>query len=297
VRRIVRRRLIAACEALRPDLGDEDIHRARTALKKARAALRMLRTSLGKHRFRRENATLREIAHRFTPSRDATTLVQTLDALHPSTERPSVEINALHRHLRQRQAQARQQWAGHPKRLEELRSALHALGRRAAHWRVEKQGWSVLDAALRRSYRRGQRAFEEVLLTRGSNTAMDQIATDERLHAWRKQAKVLGYQLRLLRPMAPRRVNALTEALRELTQRLGSDHDLALLRQMAAGTSLATDTAEAAEVLPRDTLLRDIDRLRERLQQEARARGRVLYRSTPKRFVAQLEPMWRAWRG
>jgi CHAD domain-containing protein len=277
-RRLTRRRLGDACEVLDGShLYEEDVHRARIRLKKARAALRLLRAALGKQRFRRENAALRQVARKLTPWRDATVLVQALEGLGV----PTPEADSIRRHLRRQQADARAQLLRHPRELSQLRSTLREAHRRAGRWRVKQHGWSVLGEALRQSYKRGRRALKEAA----------RVPTDEHLHSLRKQAKLLGYQLELLQPMGPRRLEALTRSLRALTQTLGNDHDLALLRQTGADTPDLFGTRAA-----REAFLRRLDRARMRLQRQAGARGRDFYHPVPDTFVERLEPLWRAWR-
>src|SRR6266852_835892 len=62
---------------------DPRIHDIRKRLKHCRALLRLLRKSLGKDAYRRENARLRDAARPLMPVRDAAVLVQALDGLCP----------------------------------------------------------------------------------------------------------------------------------------------------------------------------------------------------------------------
>jgi CHAD domain-containing protein len=261
--------------------GDEAVHRARTSIKKARAALRLLRPALGRRRFRHENAALRRAAHALTPWRDATVLLRTLDELSTSTEfgQEPDQIDSLRQLLLRQQGTARGQLQ-RPKALAELRSTLNHARRRASR-RSAGQGWSILGPALRRSYRRGQSAFE----------LAHRSPTDEHLHTWRKQTKTLLYQLRMLRPMAPRRLEVKTHALQTQAQQLGRDRDLALLRQLAIHAS-----GRISNPRTHDALIGHIDRERRDLQRRAYARGRVFYRASPRLFLARLTPCWRAWR-
>ena len=60
---------------------DASIHNVRKELKRARAALRMLRECIGVTGYRRDNALLRDAARPLTPVRDARVLLQTLEQL------------------------------------------------------------------------------------------------------------------------------------------------------------------------------------------------------------------------
>jgi CHAD domain-containing protein len=251
--------------------GNKAVHRARTSIKKARAAARLLRPSLGRRQFRRENAALRRAAQALTPWRDATVLLGTLDELGLASD----PIESLRQRLLRQERSAREQLLGRPKDLAALRSTLKRVRRRMSRWPA-KHGWSILGPALKRSYRRGQSALK----------LAEHAPTDEHLHAWRKQTKTLLDQLRILRPMAPRRLDAMMDGLRVQAQQLGRDHDLALLRQLAIGVPSPSPSP----------LISYIDRERAQLQRQAGARGRVFYRASAQQFLAELAPCWRAWR-
>jgi CHAD domain-containing protein len=59
------------------------------------------------------------------------------------------------------------------------------------------------------------------------------------LHEWRKRAKYLWYQLRLLRPHLRRRARPLPGQLRLLTELQGRANDLELVRRELAGRRTA----------------------------------------------------------
>ena len=81
--RIARRQVKKATEELQsgPDLTDEEVHDVRKRLKKARAALRLLRETIGARRYHRENTALRDAARPFTQIRDAKVLSDTVEKL------------------------------------------------------------------------------------------------------------------------------------------------------------------------------------------------------------------------
>ncbi len=74
--RIARRQVKKATEELQsgPDLTDEEVHDVRKRLKKARAALRLLRETIGARRYHRENTA--------TPRRRS--------AVHPNPRREGI---------------------------------------------------------------------------------------------------------------------------------------------------------------------------------------------------------------
>lgn len=94
-----------------------------------------------------------------------------------------------------------------------------------------------------------------------------------------------------MEPVWPQIMQELADQAHELTQHLGDDHDLAVLR----ATVLADpDTFGGDSTL--ETLLALIDRRRGELQQEAFLLGRRLYQDKAKVFAERIEGYWRAWR-
>jgi hypothetical protein len=154
---------------------------------------------------------------------------------------------------------------------------------------VIQQGSMLLAAGLERTYRRGRQHYRIV------ETIGMENATDELWHEIRKQAKALGYQLRLLRKIWPSALHAWIDALDELSDGLGDDHDFALIQQRILQLPFeATDTEEQVNV--RQALLRAIDRRRHRLKLFSLNRARMIYVEKPARFVARLSVYWELWR-
>ena len=113
----------------------------------------------------------------------------------------------------------------------------------------------------------------------------------ENLHEWRKRVKDLWYHLRIIAPAWPPVIDALAEEAHVLSERLGDDHDLAVL---ASSARLNHDCFEDPADL--DALLDAIARRRAELQSEAVAIGRRLYADEPAAFTARAQEWWRAWR-
>ena len=112
----------------------------------------------------------------------------------------------------------------------------------------------------------------------------------ERLHAWRKSTKYLYHQLQMLEPLSPRTLSAFTRQLHRLSDELGDDHDLAVLRE-----KVARDAAIFADEDSRTALLTLIERSRTTLQRRALISGARLYREDPDRFESRLHQYWRHW--
>src|SRR5260370_1672101 len=141
------------------------------------------------------------------------------------------------------------------------------------------EDWSVtVGKGLWRTYRQGRELFAV------SSSIGLLNASDELWHETRKRAKSLGYQLRFLRKIWPGTLNAIAEQLEELSERLGEDHDLALIRLRLTQVALPETNFELFSAA-RLNLIRTINRRRRNLQNAARRRRRLGYLDEPPRFL------------
>jgi hypothetical protein len=146
-------------------------------------------------------------------------------------------------------------------------------------WVPEGDGFGVLRPGLEREYRRGRRAAR----------AACSDPTEERLHEWRKRAKDQWYHLTILVDVWPPLMEPLAGAAHDLSDRLGDDHDLALLLGFARSHADALDGAERVEDLAEAIAPR-----REELRSEAFALGARLYADKPGAYAARMKRLWRA---
>jgi CHAD domain-containing protein len=283
IRRIVRREAKKAAKGLARTWPptDEAVHDARKRIKKARAALRLLRKVLGVRRYPRENQALRDAARPLSQVRDAKILVETLDALVRELARADRRAVARVRSLLIAHQVETRRHVFHTKiRLEAIVAQLRAFRRRASDWPTGGPGWSTLGAGIERVYRRGRDAF----VTAGRHP------TVENLHEWRKQSKYLWHQLEILQPIRPRRLEKDAKQLHQLSDRLGEDHDLAVLGDRIARARRKLGRRATVKLEPA------FDRKRRALQAKASALGARIYRERPREFVARLRRYWKEWR-
>jgi CHAD domain-containing protein len=178
-------------------LSDEAVHEARKALKRARAALRLLRPGMAKTLYSEANAALRDAGRHLAPLRDIRSARVALKDLGAEALAPQLEgkEKAARRNLRLAECAA--------------------LLTRAEQARLSAPEPSVLAKGLQRIYRKGRKALARA----------QKEPTSEALHEWRKQVKYLANSLEILGapdPKAGRRAA-------KLADRLGDDHDLAML--------------------------------------------------------------------
>jgi CHAD domain-containing protein len=252
IRRVARGRIDHALEAL-ADASEEGVHEARKDMKKLRALLRLV----AEKKLRRESDCFRDAARELAGARDADVMLATLADLENRYEADAGPVRQrLEAHRVQTTGGGRQAAADTA-----IAMLTEARGR-VADWPLERDGFEALEDGLRRTYRRGRRDWR--------SAAKD--PSTENLHEWRKRVKDLWYHCSLLEEIWKPVMSALGDEAHELSDRLGDDHDLALLLHFGA---------EPLEPL--------IAERREELQREAFEYGTRLYADKPKVFVRRIE--------
>jgi CHAD domain-containing protein len=156
-------------------------------------------------------------------------------------------------------------------------SALSDVAGRVGAWKVRDRGWKAVEDGVARIYRQGRQEM----------AAAYEHPSSEAFHAWRKRAKYLRYQLRLVRGAWPEALGALETVADDLGELLGDEHDLSVIRARVADEP----TIAGKHRLELDELIvRRSDDLRAR----ARTLGEQLYEDKPADFVRRLGLLWRA---
>lgn len=273
-----RRVSVDARAALRADIGlalgllektpldDESVHAFRQALKRARAALRLLRHSVSEAAYAKENARLRDAARPLAPVRDATVMLELVEKMLAGGKLPryrpvllQLRKRLTHTHGR-RASQAR---AGRTS--ETMRRLLEQALERTAHWRLPRDAPGLYASGLRRIYRKGRRELRTAL-ARGDAQS---------LHECRKQVKYLSAAAALAMPAAWQDAKE-SKLADEIARELGNDHDLALLASALRRTA------------PERALAFKLERKRGRLRKRAIKLARRLYKRPPSRFVVPI---------
>jgi CHAD domain-containing protein len=280
-RRCAREQLDRATEELTEGVKTDPVvavHDARKSLKKERSLLRLCRGSLTPAERREQNAALRVAASGLSGARDADAMIDALGELGEryAGQLPKRSWGAVRKHLEAGRGAARQQLTDSGA-IAGVAQQLASVRQHSDEWVLRRGGWSALEPGLLRTYQRGGEAFKRV--QRGP--------TVESIHDWRKRAKDLWYQLRLLGPISPRTINGHAQDAHALSDLLGDDHDLAVLRDslIANGEQLPVDVG---------AVLALIDHRREQLQREAVFLGARLYAEKPRAFVRRIHRYWKA---
>jgi CHAD domain-containing protein len=281
VRRMARGQIEAAIELLGGDGNREAaVHETRKALKRVRTLLRLARGDLDSHTYRSENDSIRQIGRRLAVARDSQVMVETLEAVSErfSAEMPLEAIEDLRSTLLAEHREAQERLDADEVLLGSAISQLEAARGRVPGWTFVHEDFRALAPGLRRVYRRGRRAAK----------AARREPSTENLHELRKRVKDLWHAARVLRRVGPTRMKRLRRDAHEVSDLLGENHDLALLR-----TKALRHRRELTDPAALIALLGVIDRRRTQLEHKALDRADRLYATKPGAFVRAVERRWR----
>lgn len=245
---------------------DGAVHAARKALKRARAVLRLVRGVLPRDRYRSLDRDLRGLGRRLAPARDAAVALGLVDTLQQKGALDRSAGAVLRDHLQTVRAEAWQ--ALDADTVATIRAELHAL--RLAPEELPNLDASAFHDGLARTYARGHERFAQAV----------EHPSAETLHAWRRQVKYLGYQLRLLAPAWPLVVRPAARALDALGKALGDEHDLSELVRVAERADL--DRAALREVT------REVLQRRETIQEGVWPLGARIYAESDEAFAGRM---------
>ncbi len=284
VKRVLGAQVDDAISQLRGEAGTEAaeaIHEARKDVKKIRSALRLVRHEIGDDVWRRENEHYREVARGLSGFRDAEILVEALDGV---TERFGEAAEGRFDALREQLEKENR--AAHDDGSIERAMAECAAGLTAGRGRIDElaldgDGWELIGPGLHRTYRRGRKRLRTV----------EEDASVTNLHELRKRVKDLWYQVRLIGDADKHLLGPLADHAHDLSDHLGDDHDLALLRE-----TVQRRRAAFADPAHKRHLLEQIDQRRGELQFAAISLAERIYDDKPKRFTKRIEKRWEGWR-
>lgn len=283
VRKVAEKQLEGAIRGLESAADErlKQVHDIRVHLKKLRAALRLARSAIGAH-YQTENACFRDVAHELSPQRDAQAALEMYDKLAEIARQPGADdsLTATLKAFRQRLAEEQRAVANRTTDdvWERLAATLTKAKGRVDVWTNDIGGFETIAEGLEDSYRRGRRAMRCAL----------ERTSPETLHEWRKQAKYHRYQVNLLEEAWPEAMKSRAKSLKQLSDLLGADHDLVVLRGKLEAGAAESDEAAAA-----GALLELIDRRRREVFDELKPLGRLIYAEKPKLLRDRLASYWR----
>lgn len=271
VRRVAARQLDRALSDLQGEDPDVAVHDARRRIKELRALVKLIRPA-APHVLDRENPVLRDAGRRLSEVRDVAAKIEALDGLIAAFPNQLAEAGGpvragLERRRRDIDPAALDQ------AIADTHHDLEAIRARTGTWELPDDGFDTIAPGLRRSYRRARRRMRAVY-------ADD---TTTAFHEWRKRVKDHRYQVAYLRPSSPKLMRERERALHALTDLIGDDHDLALVRDVIEKEPHAYGGGDVVA-----TVVDRVDQQRAWLQRDARALGGRCFDEAPRCFVDRL---------
>ncbi len=283
LRRIVLEQIDGAILQLaRDDNLNEGIHEARKHFKRVRGVLRLSRGALPAETYRSENQLFRDQGRILSPVRDSAVYIETMDRLRRryGLQLTDASFWRLRRSLVEEHGSVLKSFAGDERLLPSVIEALREARSRAIDWRFRTAGFSLFATGLRRTYGRGLKEKE---------VAYAQPST-ENFHAWRKQVKYLWHQFQILRPLWPALMTVLAEDCDRLADRLGDEHDLAVIQDCPLVQEMQGANRANAELF-----FSIVSRERSRLRRAATPLAERIYVESANRFVVRIEGYWLAY--
>jgi CHAD domain-containing protein len=198
---------------------DTPVHETRKHLKKARAALRLVRKEIGRGLFRQQDHRLRDVGRLISDIRDAEVRLQTVRQLQGITHRRGrgaySKLEAMLTLELENFIAAFAEWQ--KQAIPMLEEALAAID----CWPLDHFSCKQLCHAVQASYKCARKALADAKAN----------PTTKNFHRFRTRAKVLWHQLRIARPVNAVVVKNLCDDLRSVGDLLGRAHDLSFLRE------------------------------------------------------------------
>ncbi len=284
LRRIVDELIKSAIACIKQPSTDreEDLHQVRLAIKRLRAILRLLRPLVSKTFFKRENARLRSAARRLARLRDVAvarrTLEQVTDKLAGHSQDAAVQ-EVFESFLAQTPASSHYDEDRESKlrlaarALAQTRHAFHALS-------LPDRGWKTIEPGLKKLYRQNRTWMK-------CASSSDE---DEDFHEWRKRVKYYFYLLKMLTPMWPSRLGKTVKHLDCLQDKLGKDHDLAVLKSF-----LVKHLSNPGYRAPVGQVVQYLKKRSAKFRKQSMALGKVLFDDKPGQWMKALRKRWEDW--
>ena len=289
VRRLIREGTDQAIHELKAaTVGEQKgLHEARKHIKKMRSLIRLVRARLDQSG-KLAITLLTEAARPLSGLRDAQAMVEAFDAL--ATSEMQGDAQQAYAPLRRQLVEQRDTSHENDGNIDSLIALpiehLERVRAMSQKWTIRPNGFAALSRGLRKCYAQAIDA---------RRLALDQ-PSDDHFHEWRKHVKHHWYHLRLLRGLWPRLLSATATELGTLSDLLGDDHDMTVMRERIQKQQTEAAVEEKMdEDMDRARLFQMIDARQEKLRMAARTLGSRIFAEKPKALTRRLRIYWDAW--
>lgn len=259
-----------------PEDRDAAVHGSRKSLKRLRALSRLARPALGEDAFKSFNSRFRDVGLLFAQDRDRRVLLDTVLLLEKKlAPKAAVSLVKIKDSLRTPPADGGN---GHVPE-DEAGRLLRALRKDIAGLDVDEMTSDSIEQGLKDGYRRGRKLLREVYAS----------PSDEGFHDLRKSVQHQWRHMQLLSRAWPDLVAARITAARKVSQLLGDDHDLSVLRTHVLSQPKTLITARQAKMIDAAIAERQA-----RLRLRAQPLCEQIYTERSGRFANRMFRLWRA---
>ena len=280
VRRIMRWQLRYALDVLKHGTNDPDrtVHEVRKTLKRIRAVLRLVRMEIGEEQYKQYNIHLRNTARKLAPLRDFAVTKSTLKLVAVQSGHAfKNEINTLSRELEADYIETANKLFKERNILGEVEDDILKVSELPKQLKLEHEDFRLFFGGLAQVYGRGRERLRQTLRD----------PSIQNFHDLRKRVKYLWHIHQILRRSWPRMFNLMSKTLEETSEKLGNEHDLAILSQYV--TNRYESVQKIEEFNP---LLHYIDALRETLRTDILSLAFYLYAEKPADFTRRMQKYW-----
>jgi CHAD domain-containing protein len=280
----------AASELARNPNPHEGVHQARKAFKRMRALLLLVRPIIGEKAYIREDRRYSRLGQRFAGARDIQAMLETVrkleiryallgkgDASHKRGGAACVVVSDWLRHERSLAEKA----LGGERQIGQGLKALEKAERRFNALRLDAARLENVVRGLKDGYRAGRHGFALAYASR----------KDEDFHDWRKATQRHWRHLQLVAPSWPEALAPRIHLAQELSQLLGDDHDLSVLREKVEANRAAF--ASKLDDAQMEEFVRLCCKRQAELRRLAKARGARLFGERPRAFGIRVGTYWR----
>ena len=273
LRRLFRRQLNDAISLAKGEGQPNDtlVHDFRKHLKKARAALQLVRAQAGKRTWRRQHCRLLDAGRLTREVRDAEVRLQTMRQLEDAMRRHYLSYQKIERLLAEELESFRAAFADWE--IDAIR-LLERAKKSTTEWHLR----ACKEKHVRRAIRRTYEAARNALRIARKRTSVASI------HELRKHVKLLGYQVSLIRPWNHLVIGEAQEELTDLGHLLGRIHDLAFL-----GDRLRFERREKHWGKQDDELLAAIEATEAMLRRDGIEIADRIFAERPRKFARYID--------
>lgn len=267
----------------------EIIHETRKNFKKLRALLRLVRYGLGDKIYKQQNYFFRDLGRELSDARDADVNIETFEQVVDHKQywqNPNAEtVAAIQRYLDDRRYHLH---LYDIKTIDLFGSIEEKLKTKKEQLRDNDNelpnDFDILASGLKKIYKKGLKRFEAAYPDDSGteNKPVSKVSASA-YHEWRKEVKYLRYQLDIMAYVWPDLLTAMEEEAHQLTDLLGLEHDLHVLKETLKKAVKNEQLGVDLQQLNEEIAIWQVD-----LRRHARPFGRRIYPEKPNQFIKRI---------